>query len=102
MHEAPISEAQEKNLRYLRILVTTLTVTMIVGLLTIVALLVMRFSADTRIVQVPDEIILPDGAVATAFTKGSDWYAVVTGADEILIYDGATNELRQTIKIISK
>jgi len=42
---------------------------------------------------------LPDGTVATAFTRGPDWYAVVTGNDEILIFDAATGQLRQSVEI---
>ena len=72
---------------------------MIIGLLTIVALLVIRFSADTGSLRVPDQIILPDGVRATAFTRGANWYAVVTDGDEILIYDAATNELRQRVQV---
>lgn len=86
------------NLRYLKWLVTALTLTMIGGFLTIVALFVMRFS-DMGEVGLPDEIVLPDGARATAFTQGADWFAVVTDGDEILIFSRATGTLRQTIGI---
>ena len=83
----------------MRILVTTLTATMIVGLLAIVVLLVIRFTSPAANLQVPDSITLPDGTTATAFTQGTDWYAVVTSSEEILIFDRATGELRQTIRI---
>jgi len=99
MDQAPISKEQAKSLRFLRLLVTILTATMIIGLLTIVALFVIRFSSDRVSISIPDEISLPDGARAVAFTRGSNWYAVVTDGDEILIYDGVTNELRQTVKV---
>ncbi len=72
---------------------------MILGLLTIVVLLVIRLSTGSTTVQVPDAITLPDGIRATAFTQGSDWYAIVTDGDEILIYDSGTNALRQTVTI---
>jgi hypothetical protein len=42
---------------------------------------------------------LPDGATATAFTQGSDWYAIVTDTNQILIYDRLTGALRQTVVI---
>ena len=71
---------------------------MIGGFLTIVALFVMRFS-DMREVEVPDEIVLPDGARATAFTRGEGWFAIVTEDDEILIYSRVTGNLRQRIAI---
>ncbi len=77
---------------------TVLTVTMIGGFLTIVTLFVMRFSAMNTM-ALPNEITLPDGAMATAFTQGQGWFAVVTQADEILIYSRTTGNLRQRITI---
>lgn len=88
----------EGTLKYLKILVTVLTVTMILGFLTIVGLFVMRFSEMGR-VELPDRISLPDGAEATAFTQGDDWFAVVTDGGEILIYSRVTGNLRQRIVI---
>jgi hypothetical protein len=86
------------NLRFLRRLVTTLTATMIVGLLVIIALLVIRFSS--RGVALPDQITLPAGVSASAFTKGDGWYAVVSDANQILIFDQTSGKLRQTIDIV--
>lgn len=88
----------EKTLRYLKWLVTALTVTMILGFLTIVGLFVMRFAEMNR-AELPDQIVLPDGARATAFTRGEGWFAVVTDKDEILIYSRTTGNLRQRIRI---
>ena len=87
-----------RTLRYLKWLVTGLTVTMIAGFITIVALFAMRFS-EMRSVALPDIITLPDGAVATAFTRGDDWFAVVTEENEILVYSAVTGTLRQRIRI---
>lgn len=87
-----------KTLRYLKWLVTILTATMILGFLTIVALFVMRFTAMNK-VELPDEITLPNGATATAFTRGEGWFAVVTAEDEILIYNRVTGNLSQRIKV---
>lgn len=91
------------NLRFLRILVTILTATMILGLLTIVALFVIRFSVDpaTR-VQLPENITLPAGVQAQAVTYGDDWYGVVTSAQEFLIFNQSDNSLRQKILIKSE
>ena len=50
-------------------------------------------------INIPKEIILPDNKVAKAFTKGADWYAIVTESNEILIYDSNTNNIRQVVKI---
>ncbi len=77
---------------------TILTVTMILGFLTIVGLFVMRFAEMNR-VELPDTITLPDGSTASAFTRGEGWFAVVTEDDEILIYSRVTGNLRQRIRI---
>ncbi|WP_299042867.1 DUF6476 family protein [uncultured Tateyamaria sp.] len=85
------------NLAFLRRLVTVLTIIMIGGVVTVVALLVIRLNADPAPLPLPDRITLPDGTTATAFTVGSDWYGVVTLDDRILIYDQVTGTLRQTV-----
>lgn len=77
---------------------TILTVTMILGFLTIVALFVMRFTAMNK-AELPDQITLPDGAKATAFTRGKGWFAVVTDDDEILIFNRVTGNLSQRITV---
>ena len=92
--ETPIEPA---NLRFLRRMVTVLTVIMIGGVVTVVLLLVIRLNEAPAPLPLPQQITLPDGATATAFTVGSDWFGVVTEDDEILIYDQATGALRQTI-----
>ncbi len=71
---------------------------MIGGFLTIVALFVMRFS-EMNSVALPDEVVLPEGAEAVAFTRGEGWFAIVTAEDEILIYSRVTGNLRQRIQI---
>lgn len=86
------------NLRVLRILVTVLTVTMIVGLITVVAVFVTRFEAGTP-VALPEQITLPEGLVARAVTFGPDWYGVVTDTDQILIFSRADGTLRQSLQI---
>ena len=83
---------------YLKTLVTILTATMILGFLTIVALFVMRFN-EMRQIGLPDTIALPDGSEASAFTRGDNWFAVVTEDDEILIFSRVTGNLRQRIQI---
>ena len=91
-------EEEPANLRFLRRLVTTLTVVMILGLLTIIALFVMRFAnpgTSPGPLALPDSITLPEGTIATAFTKGDDWIAIVTEDDRILIYDPEGTLLRQ-------
>lgn len=96
MDENPQPE-EPANLRFLRLLVTVLTGTMIAGLLVIIALLVIRFS--DRPAPLPGAITLPDGSTPAAFTMTDRWYAVVTEADEILIFDRDTGALMQTLTI---
>jgi hypothetical protein len=85
------------NLRFLRRLVTVLTATMIAGVLLIIALIVIRFNDAPP--DLPDRITLPDGSQASAFTQGTDWFAVVTTDDRILVYDRVTGQLRKSIVI---
>lgn len=86
------------GLRFLKTLVIVLTVSMIVGVITIVALLVTRLQGGGAL-PVPDSIALPDGATAQAVTAGNDWYAVVTTDNRILIFDRLTGDLRQEVAI---
>jgi hypothetical protein len=77
-----------------------LTLTMIIGVITVVALLVTRMPTAMRAnLPLPDQIALPDGSTAQAFTQAAAWYAVVTADDRILIYSRATGALLQDIKI---
>lgn len=99
MDEREPSVGEVRHLKYLKWLVTILTVTMIGGVLTVVALLVMQFGA-MRDIALPDAVELPDGAAAVAYTQGPDWYAVVTDGDEILIFSRSTGELRQRIAVL--
>ncbi|WP_299403689.1 DUF6476 family protein [uncultured Roseobacter sp.] len=89
--------AEPANLRFLRRLVTVLTATMIGGLLLIIALIVIRF--NDRPPTLPSEITLPGDARPVSFTQGPDWFAITTDADEILIFDRVTGQLRQSIAI---
>ncbi|MCF6273545.1 MAG: DUF6476 family protein [Rhodobacteraceae bacterium] len=101
--DAPVEEP--KNLRLLRRLVMVLTVVMIGGLLTIVAVIVMQFartgSPGTEL-TLPAEISLPDNESAQAVTFGRGWIAVVTidgdDLERIHIYSSEGTP-RQTIKI---
>ncbi|SLN46459.1 DUF6476 family protein [Roseisalinus antarcticus] len=85
------------HLNSLRRLVTVLTMVMIGGFLVLIAALVIRLNADP--LPLPDRIVLPAGATPFAFTQGSDWFAVVTTGDQILIYDRASGRLRQEIEV---
>ncbi|MDA0224199.1 MAG: DUF6476 family protein [Proteobacteria bacterium] len=103
MGDLPENTTEPANLRFLRILVTILTASMIAGLVTIIILIVIRVPNVIRTVDdpipLPAEITLPDGSTAAAFTQGGDWYAIITTENEILIFNRVGGELRQTIKI---
>ncbi|MCI2393084.1 DUF6476 family protein [Aliiroseovarius sediminis] len=90
------------TVRYLKTLVTAMTLTTIVGLVVLVSVVVMRFSQttpdQTRAPALPDQITLPDGMTADAITFGPDWYAVVAG-DEILVFDHGTGDLIKRITV---
>ncbi len=74
-----------------------LTVVMIGGVLVTFALIVIRLTDRTP--TLPDQVELPDGAKAQAVTIGSNWYAVVTDDNRILIFDKTTGRQRQEIVI---
>lgn len=103
MQDAPTPppDGPVPELRFLKILVTTLTGVMIVGLVVIIGLLVTRLQPLTAppVVTLPDHVTLPDGAHPVAFTAGPGWHAVVTSEDEILILDPSDGTLRQRIAI---
>ncbi|SPH18658.1 hypothetical protein DEA8626_02198 [Defluviimonas aquaemixtae] len=104
MKEAPVDTDAGTDLppqlRFLKALVTILSGTMIVGLITIVALIVIRFpTATAPRPALPDGIRLPEGEAARAVTFGSGWIAVVTEKDEILILDADSGALRQRVQI---
>ncbi|MBQ4826841.1 MULTISPECIES: DUF6476 family protein [unclassified Leisingera] len=90
-------QTEPPQIRFLRRLVTTLTVVMIGGLVVIISLLVIRLQAgDTPL---PAEIALPDGVKAEAVTLGRGWIAVVSQDNRILIFDRESGALRQEVRI---
>lgn len=96
MTKAP-EPVEPANLKFLRLLVTTLTAIMIVGVLVVIALLVTRLR-DTG-PSLPAEITLPDGARATAFTQGQGWYGVVTDDNRLLVFNRTSGALVQEVAI---
>ena len=73
-----------QNLRFLQRLVTLLTVSMIAGIIIIVALLAVKLRSES--INFPQNVILPDGTKPIAFTQTKDWYSIITDADEVLIF----------------
>lgn len=76
------------ELRFLRVLVTGLTLVMGVGMIAVVALLWLRLSQPT-LPDLPDTIVLPQGAQPAAVTFSADRIIVVTQDDRVLVYDRA-------------
>jgi hypothetical protein len=91
-------EGLPPGLRFLKTLVIVLAISMIAGVIAIVALLVTRLQAGGPL-PLPETVALPDGARAQAVTAAADWYAVVTTDNRILIFDRLTGALRQEIAI---
>lgn len=95
----PVSLAElPPDLRFLKRLVTVLTAVMIAGLLTIVALLVIRLGQPAVAVPaLPAAITLPAGERAGAVTFAKGYTVVVTDAGRVLVYD-AGGALRQDVR----
>jgi len=74
---------------------------MIVGLLVIIGLFVTKFSDSTPKTALPDQIVLPDGTVAKAYTQTDTWYAVVTDDSRILVFSRANGQLIKDISILA-
>jgi Flp pilus assembly protein protease CpaA len=91
------------SLRVLKWLVILLTLSMIGGVITIVALLVTRMPAalTPRLPVLPETIALPAGATPEAVTFGPGWVAVVAAEADgarILVY-GTDGRLRGEARI---
>lgn len=89
-------------MKWLKILVAVLTVTLIIGFLTIVGMFVYRFNSigeTSGLSPLPEQISLPQGTEIEAFTQAEEWYLILTSENELLIYDRQTNELKQKVKI---
>jgi hypothetical protein len=95
------------SLRFLKGLVITLMITMIVGVITVVWLLVTRMPDGSpsapMLPTLPAELTLPEGLTAEAVTFGKGWTAVVTTDQQILIFgpDGALGQRLQITMPVS-
>lgn len=101
--DAPDAAPEPRRLRQLRHLVTALTLTMIVGLITVTGLLVIRLTAVPAPIALPDPLRLPAGERAEAVTLGGTWIAVVTrdaaGVERIRVLDRATGADRGSARV---
>jgi len=104
----PEGDGLPPSVRFLKWLVIVLTLTMIVGVITVVAVIVTRIpqvmgDAEPQMGQLPPAITLPEGVTPGAATFGQGWIAVVVvegddGAERIMIF-GNDGRLRQEIPI---
>ena len=90
---------EPSRLRVLRRLVVTLLVIMIAGTVAMTTVIIFRALTLESPAVFPDSIAVPEGHVITAMTRGTNWIAVVTSQDLVLIFDSTGQELRQTVKI---
>ena len=99
MTGTPLEEPElPPSLRFLKRLVTVLTLVMILGVITMVGLLVTRLPQGSSLPTLPQGLALPEGVQAEAVTMGKGWIAVVTKDNHILIF-GIDGKLRQDLKI---
>ena len=73
------------NLRFLRRLVTVLTLVMIAGLVAVTATFVIRLRPAPA-VALPASLVLPDGAVAHAVTRTPGEWIVTTRDGRVLVF----------------
>lgn len=98
MTDAPEGEGLPPSLRFLKWLVILLTLTMIGGVITVVALLVTRMphmGARPALPDLPASLTLPPGAKAEAVTFGRGWTAVVTEDQRVFVFDPEGRLLRE-------
>ncbi|WP_109667098.1 DUF6476 family protein [Roseicyclus mahoneyensis] len=88
------------QLRWLKRLVTVLTVSMIGGVLAITVLLVIRLNADTApVVIAPGDFVLPEGVGLVGFSI-VDGRTVIVGDDGVIrIYDSESRVLMRDFTI---
>lgn len=79
-------EGLPPSLRFLKLLVIVLMITMIGGVIAVVTLLVTRLPDAAAPPALPASLILPEGARAQAVTFGKGWIAIVTEDGRLLLY----------------
>lgn len=76
------------ELRFLKALVTGLSLVMGLGMVAVVAMLWLRLN-QPPLPDLPETIALPQGAEARAVTFSADRIVVLTADDAVLVYDRA-------------
>lgn len=80
---APLPE-----LKFLKTLVTVLAGTMIVGLITVIALLVIRLGPQNAApFALPAQVTLPEGTTAQSVSMSAERIVVLTNDDRVLVFD---------------
>ena len=97
MNDTPEEQALPPSLRFLKALVITLTITMIVGVITVVGLLVTRMP-NANAPALPATLQMPADTTAQAITMGTGWIGVVTTDNRILIFT-PNGAMRQELQI---
>ena len=72
-------------------------ITMIGGVITIVAVLVTRMP-DGNTIPLPENLTLPDGAQAASFTLGTDYMVITTTDGRILVF-GRDGTFRKSVPL---
>lgn len=96
--EPPPAPEAVPHLRYLKALVTGLSMVMALGMVAIVALLWLRLAPGGAVPALPPQIALPEGVAVEAVTFARDWTVVVTESGEVLLYD-RSGVLRQRVPV---
>ena len=86
-------------MRYLKWLVTALSVTMIAGFIVLVTVVVMRFNQSAPGPAFPDSLALPAGVTAEAVTRGPDYLLVVGTEGRVFVFSPDGQHVRQEIQI---
>ncbi|WP_341862306.1 DUF6476 family protein [Gymnodinialimonas sp. 57CJ19] len=88
------------NLRFLRMLVTVLTAVMILGVITIVALLVIRLGDNGQPILVHPEVFdIPEGVNTLGYSV-VDGYTVIVGDDQVIrVFASDTRELVEQLDL---
>jgi len=97
--DTPLSAQDAALVRYLKWLVTALSVTMIAGFIVLVTVVVMRFNQGKGGLAFPDSIALPDGVTAQSLTRGPDYLLVVGTQGRVFVFSPDGQDLRQEIEI---
>ena len=97
--DTPLSGQDAALVRYLKWLVTALSVTMIAGFIVLVTVVVMRFNQDVAPAAWPEALALPAGVTPHAVTRGPDFLLVVSEDGRVLVFSPDGQTLRQEIAI---